>query len=120
MTFECAESKEKLTSLGKDPLPQDSLIAKYLKQSLGILKYTNYFVINLDTSHDIVLSIFMKVNGHTKVIGVTEDKWQGENHLKFMRMNDGRRWEEFINIPIMELAETLEKIDSLISTRLLQ
>lgn len=119
MTFESTEFKETLNSKGIGSLPSDTLISN-LKNTLSILKYANYFSIILDHEHDILLTVMMKVNGHIKSVGVQEDKWQGENHLKFFIIQDAHRWEEIIDIPILDDIETLKRIDGLISTRLLR
>jgi hypothetical protein len=110
---------EKLVSSGKEPLPENSKILKHFDDTLRVLKYTDSFSIQLDLeSYGIHVLISYSVHGRFRSIGVHEDRWDGENTLHFLILDEKYCNKEDIVIPILSDEETLDRIDQLVRNRL--
>lgn len=110
---------EKLISTGNDPRPEYSMILDHLENTVRILKYTDYFSIQLDIeSYGIHVLISYKVHGRFRSIGIQDDRWDGENTIHFLILDEMYCKSENIVIPILSNEETLDRIDLLVSNRL--
>ena len=110
---------ERLISQGNEPLPKDSKILKHFQDTLRVLKYTDYFSIQLDIeSYGIHALISYRVHGKFRSIGVHEDRWDGENTIHFLILEELHCIKEDVVIPILSNEETLDRIDQLVRNRL--